>query len=115
MAEQTGEIPREEWSSYFDDFSRDLPELLATVEVLGGELGAETEAERPQLTSITYDHKDDILVIGLDSADDSISEDLQHIVYGPRLIVRAERDGETDFEVEDAEGTKTVLRLQRPG
>ena len=115
MAGDTREIPREEWSSYFDDFSRDLPELLATVEVLSGEFGAETEAARPHLTAITYDAKDDILVIGLDSADDATPEDVEHIVYGPRLIVRAERDGETDFEVEDAEGTKTVLRLQRPG
>ncbi len=112
MAEGTREIPREQWSGYFDDFSRDLPELVATIEVLSGDFGAETEAERPRLTAITYDEKDDILVIGLDAVEDSVAEDLEHIVYAPRLIILAEKAGETDFDIEDAEGTKTVLRLR---
>jgi hypothetical protein len=112
MAEQTREIPREEWSGYFDAFSRDLPDLVATVEVLGDEIGAEIETERSRLTALTYDGKDDILVIGLDSADDAVAEDVEHIVYGPRRIAVAEKDGETDFEIEDGEGTRTVLRLR---
>ena len=47
------EIPREEWQSYFEDFSRGQPDYLAQVEVLGDELGAETEAEGTHLAAIT--------------------------------------------------------------
>ncbi len=115
MAEETREIPREEWRSYFDDFSRDLPELIATVEVLGGDLGAEVEAAGPHLTALTYDNKDDILVIGLDGGEDATPEDTEHIVYGPRRILAAEGPDETSFEIDDAENVKTILRLERVG
>ena len=54
MATSTREIPQEEWRAYFDDFSRDLPDLTATVEVAGKDIGAQVEGfnikgERRQL------------------------------------------------------------------
>ena len=115
MALETHEIPREQWGVYFDDFSRDLPDYLATVEVLGGEIGAEPEAARPHLAAITYDDKDDILVIGLDAQADDLPEDVEHIVYRPRKILVAVGEREVAFEIEDAESAKTVLRLDRVG
>ncbi|MGO9489894.1 MAG: DUF5335 family protein [Solirubrobacteraceae bacterium] len=115
MALVTREIPREEWFSYFDDFSRDVPQVIAHVEVIGDEVGAQIEAERPRLTGITYDYKDDILVIGLDAQRD-LPEDLEHIVYQPKKIMVAEGDGETIvYDIEDAEQNKTLLRLEPVG
>jgi hypothetical protein len=115
MAAETREIPREEWGSHFDDFSRELPELVAHVEVLGDEVGAQTEAESPRLTGITYDRGDDILVIGLDSIGGTTNEDLEHIVYAPQTITVAEGDGDTVvYDIQDAEQTQTILRLQPP-
>ncbi|HEV7585594.1 MAG TPA: DUF5335 family protein [Solirubrobacteraceae bacterium] len=111
MATSTREIPREEWRAYFDDFSRDLPDLHATVEVAGREIGAQVEAERPLLTGITYDRGDDIVVIGLD-APGGIQEDLEHIVYHPQKIYVAEEDGERIFDIEDAEQLQTLVRLE---
>jgi hypothetical protein len=110
MATSTREIPREEWGAYFDDFSRDLPDTLATVEVAGREIGAQVEAERPRLTGINYDHKDDIMVIGLDAPGGTL-EDLEHIVYHPQKIYVAEEDGETIFDIEDSEQVQTLVRL----
>ncbi|HEX4188499.1 MAG TPA: DUF5335 family protein [Solirubrobacteraceae bacterium] len=110
MATSTRAIPQEEWPRYFEDFSRDLHDMLATVEVAGREIGAQVEAERPLLTGITYDHKDDIVVIGLDAPGGS-HEDLEHIVYHPQKIYVAEQDGETIFDIEDAEQVKTLVRL----
>jgi hypothetical protein len=114
MALTTREIPRAEWRNYFDRFSREQPELLASVEVIGAEVGAQIEAERPRLTGITYDDKDDILVIGLD-APGGLPEDLEHIVYEPQRIMVAEGDGETVYDVEDAERTQTLVRLEPVG
>jgi len=115
MAGEARDIPREQWQQHFDDFSRDLPGYAATIEILGGELGAETEADRPRLTTITYDGKDDILVIGLDGTADDVAEDLEHIVYAPRRITVAESENGLAFEIEDAESTRTVVRLDRVG
>lgn len=114
MALTTREIPRSEWRSYFDDFSRDIEALTATVEVDGAEVGAQIEAERPRLTGITYDDGDDILVIGLDSSGET-GEDLERIVYNPQTIYLASGDdGEMVFDIKDAEGTQTLVRLE-PG
>jgi hypothetical protein len=110
MATNTREIARTEWSSYFDDFSRDIADYVASVEVVGQEVGAQVEAARPSLRGITYDHGDDIVVIGLEASGDE-HEDLEHIVYHPRKIEVAEEDGSTIFNFEDSEGVQTLLRL----
>jgi hypothetical protein len=111
MATSTREIPQEEWHAYFDDFSRDLPDRVAKVEVAGREVGAQIEAEGPRLTGISYDHKDDIVVIGLD-APGGLKEDLEHIIYHPQKIYIAEEDGETIFDIEDSEQVQTLVRLE---
>jgi hypothetical protein len=110
MAITTREIPPPEWRTYFDDFSRDLPEFVATVEVAGKDIGAQVEAERPTLTGMTYDDGDDILVIGLD-APGGLPEDLERIVYHPTKIYVAEEDDMTIFDIEDSEGHQTLVRL----
>jgi Family of unknown function (DUF5335) len=111
MATTTREIPKSEWRGYFDDFSRDLRDLVATVEVAGKDVGAQVEAERPLLTGITYDDGDDILVIGLD-APGGIQEDLERIVYHPQKIYVAEEDMVTIFDIEDSEQVQTLVRLE---
>lgn len=113
MALSTREIPKSEWRSFFDDFSRDLDDLLATVEVDGVEVGAQIEAERLTLRGITYDDGDDILVIGLDTSGGETGEDLERIIYNPLTIYLASGNGdETVFDVKDAEGSQTLVRLE---
>ncbi len=110
------EIPREEWQAYFEDFSRDQPDYLVRMDILGGETGAETEADGPHLAAITYDRKDDIVVIGLDGAPDGVPEEVEHVIDRPaKITVDETGSGEIAFEIEDAEGTRTVLRLDRAG
>jgi hypothetical protein len=112
MALTTRELSRGEWGQFFDDFSRDLGSPPVTVEVAGREIGAQVEAEHLRLTGITYDHKDDILVIGLD-APGGVTEELEHIVYQPQKIYLAsDEDGPTVFDVEDGEGHQTLVRLE---
>jgi hypothetical protein len=113
MAISTREIPPSEWKGYFDDFSRDLENLVATVEVAGADIGAQVEAERPLLTGMSYDDRNDIVVIGLD-APGGLPEDLEHIVYHPLKIFVAEDDGMTVFDIEDSEQRQTLVRLE-PG
>lgn len=110
------EIPRDEWQAYFEDFSRNQPDYLVRMEILGGELGAETQSEGTHLAAIVYDRKDDIVVIGLDGAADPIPEEVEHVIDRPlKITVDDAGEGEISFEIEDAEGTRTVLRLDPAG
>ena len=112
MTLTTREIPRSAWRSYFDEFSRDLEPMRARIEVLGREVGAQVEADRPSLAAITYDDRDDIVVIGLDAPGGG-PEDLEHIVYRPQKIaVASGKDSTMVFDIEDAEGTRTLLSLE---
>ena len=65
----------------------------------------------PSLAAMTYDDRDDIVVIGLAGAGGG-REDLEHIVYRPRKIaVASGKDSTMVFDIEDAEGTRTLLSL----
>ena len=60
MADQ---LPRDGWRGYFDDLSRALATQQATVEIDGPDLGAQAQAEGLVLSGISYDDRDDILVV----------------------------------------------------
>jgi Family of unknown function (DUF5335) len=108
----TSEIARESWREYFDDLSRGLATTRATVEIEGGEVGAQVEAEGLILTGISYDDRDDVLVIGLSPG--GPGETLEHLVSGPRRILVESSDAivPDSVDVEDAEGARTLLRLR---
>jgi uncharacterized protein DUF5335 len=114
MASETQELPRETWTSYFDEFSKHLGTLEATVEVAGSDLGDQISAERLVLTGITFDYKDDVLVIGLD-APGGDPEEYEHMVEHPQRIFIATGEGaELTVDVEDADGHRTLVTLDRP-
>jgi hypothetical protein len=106
MAATTQEIQREAWRGYFDTLAKVLPTVEVTVEVIGRDLGDQSVGERVLLAGISYDDKDDVLVIGLDRP-----EQVEHFVYNPkRVLVTGLDDGSTVIEVEDAEGHQTIIR-----
>jgi hypothetical protein len=108
----TAELPRDGWRAYFDDLSRGLATLQATVEIDGPELGGQLQAEGLVLSNISYDDRDDVLVVGLSSG--GPTESLQRLVSSPQRIW-VESSAEllpSSIEVEDAEGQRTLVRLQ---
>jgi hypothetical protein len=111
MALETRELPRGEWRQYFDDFSRELVTTVASIEVTGAEIGAQVEAERGVLTGVTYDDRDDIVVIALDAEGD-VTEELERTVYQPQKIYVGSDAATTVLDIEDAEGQKTLVRME---
>jgi hypothetical protein len=107
----TREIPREEWRQYFDDFSSRLATTVASIEVTGAEIGAQVEAERGLLRGVTYDDRDDIVVIALDSEGDA-PEELERTVSEPQKIYVEEENASTVLDIEDSEGNKTLVRME---
>jgi hypothetical protein len=112
MTVVTQEIRREAWRGYFDELSKTLGTTEATIEVAGRDLGAQIAAERLVLTGMTYDDRDDVLVIGLD-APGGDPEEYEHLVERPqRILVAAGDEMETTFDIEDGEGNQHLVRLR---
>ena len=112
MAE-TYELARDGWRDYFDELSRTLATTRATVEIDGPDLGAQIESEGLLLSAISYDDRDDILVVGLSPG--GPAESIEHFVSGPqRIAIEESSDGilPSTIEVEDAEGQQTLVRLE---
>lgn len=115
MSQITQEVPRDGWRSFFDDLSRGLKTVEATVEVDGPEIGAQIEAEHLVLTGVSYDSGDDIFVIGLD-APGGDPEELERVIDHPqRIFVEGEfPESGMAIAIEDAGGNRTIVTLERP-
>jgi hypothetical protein len=113
MAHEMQELPSESWRTYFDDLSRQLGAVEATVEIDGNDLGAQIEAERLTLTGISYDDRDKVLVINLAEPGSPLDE-VEHMVQQPRRISIDSTDSTlpTAIEAEDAEGLRTLVELR---
>jgi hypothetical protein len=109
---ETSELARDGWREYFDELSRTLATTRATVEIDGPDLGAQVQAEDLVLSGISYDDRDDILVVGLSPG--GPTESLEHFVSGPQRITVESSEGvlPSAIEVEDAEGLRTLVRLK---
>jgi hypothetical protein len=114
MATTTHELPRETWRTFFDELSEHLGTVEATVEVAGRDVGAQVAAERLILVGISYDENDDVLVVALDTGPGERGA-FEHLVDRPQRIYVALGEGaEMTIDAEDAEGHKTLVRLERP-
>jgi hypothetical protein len=110
MADTT-DLSRDAWRPYFDELSKTLATTRATVEIDAPQLGAQLQADDLVLDGITYDDRDDILVIAL--AEGGADEVLQHFVSEPKRISVETTQGvvPSSIEVEDGEGQVTLVRL----
>lgn len=111
---QTREIPRDEWSTFFDAFSRSHEGWLATVEVLGRDIGAQVEANDLPLVGVTAELKggetDTVSIIMGEATGDHIT----HTVTRPTHVrVEQTESGAVEaLQVESAEGSRTLLRFR---
>jgi hypothetical protein len=108
---ETDELPRDGWRAYFADLSRALTTTRATVEIDARELGAQVQAEDLVLSGISYDDRDDVVVIGLSPG--GPAESLEHLVSSPQRIRVESSEGilPSAIEIEDAEDQLTLVRL----
>jgi hypothetical protein len=113
MAYEMQELPSEGWRAYFDGLTHQLGAVEATVEIDGSDLGAQVEAESLILTGISYDDRDNVLVISL-AEPGSVRDHVEHMVQQPRRISVDSTDGilPNAIEAEDAEGQRTLVELR---
>ena len=111
----TQTLPRDTWTSYFDTLSKDLGTTIVTIEAVGRDIGDQLAADHLVLTGITYDHKDDIVVIGVD-APGGDPEEYEHVVSNPQAIMAATGDPDGPplvIDFEDAEGRHHIVSLEQ--
>jgi hypothetical protein len=116
MATTTQEIPREAWRSYFEELTKVLGTVEATVEVVGRDVGDQIEAERHVLRDITYDDQADAMIVGLD-APGPPPERREHRIEQPQRVLVATGEPpplEMTFDIVDGEQHQWLIHLERP-
>jgi Family of unknown function (DUF5335) len=112
MGEVTQDIPPDTWRAHFDELSKTVGAAEVTIEIAGADIGGQISAERLALTGISYDDKDDVLVVGLDAQGGS-PEEYQHLISEPRQIqVATLGDGATTYDVTDGDGRQHLIRIR---
>jgi len=116
MTHPTQEIPKQQWRRYFDDLSRHMGTVEATVEVDDGDLGAQVQADRVVVTGISYDDADDVLMVALDVPGGRRGE-AERLISEPRrvLVDGTFPSDQMAIAVDDADGHRTLVRMWRPG
>lgn len=110
---KTTQIPRGEWSDYFDKFTRqhlknDLPDL-ATLEVLSPRLGDQVYAQNARLLGLSYDPHGEAFEVMLAGAD--------HLTFQPEEIWVLEGDADVIavFELVQSDGTRQLIHVKAGG
>lgn len=113
---KTEEIPRQNWVTYLDEFTREHQGEQVTVQVMDREVGVQTEAEDMPFQGISADLKgtgehDVNIILGNEPA-----PPLTRIVPEARriLLMRGGRGSEQTLEIEAADGSRTLVRFRLP-
>jgi hypothetical protein len=111
---RTKEIPRDEWKTFFDTFSRQHEGWLATLEVLGSEIGAQQEARNLPLEGITATSKDTVPETIAISLGKTPEDHVTHTITEPaRVWLEQTAEGaNAALEIESADQIKTLLRFR---
>ena len=101
------ELARSHWQEYFDRVSKSLGAQRVEIEVTGLGLGDQVAANWVPLTGLSYDPKDDVLIVFADR--------LQHQIHHPRRIdIEHEFDWLHSIDAVDATGDHHIVQLKDP-
>ena len=109
----TEEIPREQWSSFLDAFSRQHEGWLATLEVFDKTIGAQAEAEELPFEGISFDNgKSGSIIIMLGDLPDHVT----HTIEQPRhlWLQLTPQGADAALEIQAADESNTLLRFRSP-
>ncbi len=116
MSATTRELAAHSWADYFDSITASIEGLLVTVEVMSDELGDQVDVERLPLQTLGYDHKDNVLEIGVGGRAPRYPVVFRHFISEPETISVEESEGlaPSAILVTDAGGARTLIRLFEP-
>ena len=100
---------RTEWTKLTDRLSAEYAGYDVTIEVGDNQL-----VERLPFDHVTYDHKDDVLVVAVGGKDQRYPVVLRHLIHHPRELVVDQNPQGAALKVTDESGTTTLVSLVRP-
>ena len=111
---QTQEIPHQEWKSFFDSFSRQHEGWLATLEVLGSDVGAQEEAHELPLEGVSVasnTNQTETIAISMGT---TLEDHISHTIVKPTHVwlEQTDRGADAALEIESAGHAKTLLRFR---
>jgi len=115
---RTKEIPRKDWPGFFETFSRTHEGWRVTLEALGADMGDQVEAEAMPLGEITAESEPGgrCVVNVILGGGDAPSPITRTIDDAKRVWVEQGEDGvDRALQIEEADGVKTILRLEKAG
>jgi hypothetical protein len=109
----TVEIPREAWVRRLNEFTHTHEGWLASLELLGAELGAQPEIDNVPLLGISADRIDHDGRVAV-SVTRSPGEHFTHIIEAVTRIYieRADDGADAALRIDSADGTRTIVRVR---
>jgi hypothetical protein len=113
---KTREIPKEEWGTFFTNFSRRHERWQVTLEILGAEIGAQVEERELELKGIV-DEWDEIkgnaIMIMVGTKPDA---HITHTIGNATQVSLEQTEGGADvaLAIKSADGTTALLRFRSP-
>lgn len=111
---QTKEIPKNEWTGFFDSFSRKHEGWLVNLEIFGPEIGAQVEERQLALEGITEEWNEvegnTIMIMTGVKLDDHVTHSITH----PTAVSLEQTDEGADaaLAIKSDDGTTTLLRFR---
>lgn len=110
---QTKEIPKSEWTPFFDSFSRKHEGWLVNLEIFGPEIGAQVEQRELALEGITHERdevEDAIMIMMGVRPDDHVT----HLIRQPTAVSLEQTDEGADaaLAIKSDDGATTLLRFR---
>ena len=111
---QTKEIPKNEWTEFFDNFSRKHQGWLVSVEIFGTEIGAQVEQRQMALEGITdeWDEVEGNTIIIMTGA--KTEGHISHSITHPTAVSLEQTDEGADaaLAIKSDDGVTTLLRFR---
>lgn len=110
----TQEIPRDEWTTFLETFSRQHEGWLSTLEIMGADIGAQHEVSDLPLEGISLASADETTETIAISLGKTPEDHVTHIVIQPRRIwlEQTAEGANAALEIESGDDVKTLLRFR---
>jgi len=112
----TQEIPRQEWNSFFDSFSRQHDGWLATLEVFAAEVGAQEEVHELPLEGVSIGSETEAGESITISMGKTPQDRVSHMINQPAHVWLEQTPDRVNaaLEIESEDKSKTLLRFRSP-
>ena len=108
-------IPKAEWGAFFDDLTKRRFEWKTNLEVIDREMGDQTLSDGLPLKGITVERRSGGTVIEILVGKDAEHHQTHNIFEAETVaFLPNEKDAGGILEIEEVDGTKTLIRLLEP-